>query len=334
MFRMKKIRVAINGFGRIGRHALRASRAHKNMEVVAINDLTDTRTLAHLLEFDTAYPPMQEAVSYDEKHIIVGKHKIHAFAEKDPAKLPWKALKIDVVLECTGRFTDTMGAGLHITAGAKKVLLSAPGKDEMKTLVLGVNDEGYKGDGVVNNASCTTNCAAPMMRVLEQAFGVEKAMLTTIHSYTADQNLQDGPHRDLRRARAAAQNIVPTSTGAAIAVTETLPSLREKFDGISFRVPTITVSLTDITAVLKKPATVEQINAAFVKASKTTLKGVLAVTEKELVSSDFIGSPYSATVDLPLTMVVGGNLVKVVAWYDNEWGYANRLVEMALVVGV
>ncbi len=330
---MKKIRVAINGFGRIGRHALRASRVHKNIEVVAINDLTDTRTLAHLLEFDTAYPPMQEKVSYDEKHIIVGKQKIQACAEKDPAQLPWKALKIDVVLECTGRFTDTPGAGLHIKAGAKKVVLSAPGKDDMKTLVLGVNDEGYKGDGVVNNASCTTNCAAPMMQVLESVFGVEKAMLTTIHSYTADQNLQDGPHRDLRRARAAAQNIVPTSTGAAIAVTETLPTLKNKFDGLAIRVPTITVSLTDITVVLKKSVTVEEVNAAFLKASQTHLKGIMAVTKRELVSSDFIGTPYSVTVDLPLTMVVGGTLVKVVGWYDNEWGYANRLIEMAVVVG-
>ncbi len=333
MFRMKKIRIAINGFGRIGRHALRASRSHKGLEVVAINDLTDTKTLAHLLEFDTAYPPMGEAISFDDHAIIVGKQKIKAFAEKDPAKLPWKELKVDVVLECTGRFTDTVGAGLHIQAGAKKVLLSAPGKDDMQTLVLGVNDVGYKGDGVVNNASCTTNCAAPIMRVLESAFGVEKAMLTTVHSYTADQNLQDGPHRDLRRARAAAQNIVPTSTGAAVAVTETIPSLKEKFDGLAIRVPTITVSLTDITAVLKKSVTIEQINEAFTKASKTSLKGILAVTEKELVSSDFIGSSYSVTVDLPLTMVVGGNLVKVVGWYDNEWGYANRLIEMAEVVG-
>jgi glyceraldehyde 3-phosphate dehydrogenase len=330
---MKKIRIAINGFGRIGRHALRASRTHKNIEIVAINDLTDTKTLAHLLEFDTAYPSMGEVISYDEKHIIVGKQKIKAFAEKEPAKLPWKELKVDVVLECTGRFTDTKSASAHVVAGARKVLLSAPGKDDMQTLVLGVNDDAYEGKNVINNASCTTNCAAPMMRVLESAFGVEKAMLTTIHSYTADQNLQDGPHRDLRRARAAAQNIVPTSTGAAIAVTETLPSIKNKFDGLAIRVPTITVSLTDITAILKKPATVEEINAAFVKASKTTLKGILAVTEKELVSSDFIGSPYSATVDLPLTMVVGGNMVKVVGWYDNEWGYANRLVEMAKVVG-
>lgn len=331
---MAKIRMAINGFGRIGRHAFKVALTKKNIEIVAINDLTDTKTLAHLLKYDTAYPDVGAAVSYDAKQLIVGKKKIMVFAEKDPALLPWKKLKVDVVVESTGRFTDTAGAGLHLKAGAKRVVISAPAKgEEIHTFVRGVNDGEYKKETIIDNASCTTNSAAPIMMVLEKLFGVEKAMLSTIHSYTADQNLQDGPHRDLRRARAAAQNIVPTSTGAAIAVTRVVPTLANKFDGVSFRVPTVTVSLTDLTVLLKKSATKEEINAALVKASKTYLKGVLAVTDEPLVSSDFIGNPYSATVDLDLTNVVGGNLVKIVAWYDNEWGYANRLVEMAEKVG-
>ncbi len=330
---MKKIRLAINGFGRIGRHAFKVAFDKKDIEIVAINDLTDTKTLAHLLKYDTAYPEFPHAVSSDEHHIIVDKKKVQAFAEKDPAMLPWKDLAIDIVIESTGRFTDSEGAKKHITAGARRVVISAPGKGEdIQTLVEGVNHEADLGGAIVDNASCTTNCAAPVMRVMEQVFGVEKAMLTTIHSYTADQNLQDGPHKDLRRARAAAQNIVPTSTGAAVAVTKTIPTLVKKFDGLAIRVPTITVSLNDTTMVLKKNVTKEEVNAAFVEASQTYLKGILAVSDEPLVSSDYIGNPASATVDLALTNVVGGNLVKVIAWYDNEWGYANRLIEMVQTV--
>ena len=327
---MAKMNLAINGFGRIGRHALKVALSKKNIDVVAINDITDTKTLAHLFAHDTAYPKSDVIISYDAKSITVGKKKIAVFAEKDPSLLPWKKLKVDVVLESTGRFTDIAGAGLHIKAGAKRVVISAPGKGEdIHTYVCGVNSKLYKGETIIDNASCTTNSAAPIMQVLEKEFGVEKAMLSTVHSYTADQNLQDGPHRDLRRARAAAQNIVPTSTGAAIAVTRAIPSLVGKFDGVSFRVPTVTVSLTDLTVVLKKDTTAEAVNAALEKASKTYLKGILAVSNEPLVSSDYIGNPYSTTVDAEFTAIVAGNLLKVVAWYDNEWGYANRLVEMA-----
>ena len=264
---MKKLRVAINGFGRIGRHALKVAWLKQHLskiEVVAVNDLSDTRVLAHLLKYDTAYPDFAPVVSYDEKYLIVGKKKIAAFKEKDPSVLPWKDLKIDVVIESTGRFTDLAGATKHVTAGAKRVLISAPGKDEeIQTLVCGVNGGADTSGSVVNNASCTTNCAAPVMQVLEKEFGVQKAMLTTIHSYTADQNLQDGSHKDLRRARAAAQNIVPTSTGAAVAVAKVIPTLKGKFDGVAIRVPTITVSLNDTTVLLKKNVTKEEVNAAF-----------------------------------------------------------------------
>lgn len=328
------IRVAINGFGRIGRHVLKAAWGRKGLQIVGVNDITDTRTLAHLLKYDTAYPDFPHRVSSDTEHIIIDGKKVRAYAEKNPAKLPWKKLKIDVVIESTGRFTDKAGAGLHLAAGAKRVLLSAPGKDDgIAPYLRGTNDGQYKGEPIIDNASCTTNSASPVMMVLEKEFGVEKAMLSTVHSYTQDQNLQDGPHKDLRRARAAAQNIIPTTTGAAKAVTRVMTHLKGKFDGISFRVPTITVSLTDLTVLVKKNVTAAQVNAALMKASKTYLKGILAVTDEPLVSSDFIGNPHSAIADLPLTNVVDGNLVKVVAWYDNEWGYANRLVEMAMVIG-
>lgn len=328
-----KIRVAINGFGRIGRHALKVAAKKKNIEIVAINDLTDTKTLAHLLKHDTAYPDFDAKISYDEKNIIVGSKKIIVCAEKDPSLLPWKKLAVDVVIESTGRFTEAEAASAHIKAGAKKVIISAPGKGELKTFVRGVNDMQYKGEKIIDNASCTTNCAAPMMLVLEKEFGIEKAMLTTVHSYTASQVLQDGPSKDLREARAAAANMVPTKTGAAVAVTRTIPELAGKFDGLSIRVPTITVSLTDLTVLLKKSVTVEQINKAYIKASKTYLKNILEISNEPLVSSDYIGNAASATIDLELTRVVDGNLVKVVGWYDNEWGYANRLVEMVEIVG-
>lgn len=324
------IRVAINGFGRIGRHAFKVAWTKKNIQVVAINDLTETGVLAHLLKYDTAYPEFPAKVSHDKNHLVVGNKKIAAFAEKDPSKLPWKKLKVDVVIESTGVFRTREAAMAHVKAGAKKVIISAPAKGEdVPGFVRGVNCDSYNGEVVVDNASCTTNCTAPIVTVLDNEFGIEKAMLTTIHSYTADQNLQDGPHKDLRRARAAAENMVPTSTGAAVATTKIIPHLAGKFDGLAVRVPTPTVSLTDFTFLLKKNATVEQINKALIKASKTYLKGILAVTDEPLVSSDFIGNPYSSIADLELTNVVDGNLAKVVAWYDNEWGYANRLVEMA-----
>lgn len=331
---MKKIRVAINGFGRIGRLAAKIVLQHKNMHLVAINDLTDNKTLAHLFRHDTAYPEYPAEVSYDEQHMILGKKKIKAFAERDPSVLPWKKMKVDVVLECTGVFRDREGAGQHLHAGAKRVIISAPAKgDGIQCFVRGVNEKKYRSDNIIDNASCTTNCVAPVVHVMEKAFGIEKAMLTTVHSYTAAQRLQDAPHKDLRRARAAAQNIIPTSTGAAIATTKVIPSLEGNFDGLAIRVPTITVSLTDFTMLVSKNVTVEQVNKAFIKAARSTLEGVLAVTDEPLVSSDFIGDPHSAIVDLALTNVVGGNLVKVIAWYDNEWGYANRLVEMVNVVG-
>ncbi|MSU74925.1 MAG: type I glyceraldehyde-3-phosphate dehydrogenase [Candidatus Magasanikbacteria bacterium] len=325
--------IAINGFGRIGRQALKAAFLKKDIKIVAINDLTDTKTLAHLLKYDTAYGTWPMAISHDEKNIIIGTKKIPVFAEKDPSLLPWAKLKVDVVLECTGRFTDKEGAGLHLKAGAKKVIISAPAKGgDVPTYVMSVNSKKVKGEKVkvINNASCTTNCISPVMQVLEDTFGIEKAMMTTVHGYTADQNLQDGPHKDLRRARAAAANIVPTTTGAALATTEAIPELHGIFDGVAIRVPVTTVSLSDITAVLKRDVTKEQINAALTKAAESPrFKNILAVTNEPLVSSDFIGNTYSATVDLALTNVVGGNLVKVVAWYDNEAGYAHRLIEMA-----
>lgn len=328
---MKKIKLAINGFGRIGRSALKVAMNNKNIEIVAINDLSDTKTLTHLLKYDTAYSRYDKKVAYDSNHLIINGKKIKVYASKDPASLPWKELKVDVVLECTGVFRTKETAGLHLKAGAKKVIISAPAKGEgIQGFVCGVNSGSYKGEKIIDTASCTTNCASPVADIINKNFGIEKGFLTTIHSYTTDQNLQDGPHKDLRRARAAAQNIVPTSTGAAVAVTKTIPDLMGKFDGMAIRVPTITVSLTDFTFVLKNSATAEDINNAFKRAAKTSLKGILDTTEEPLVSSDFIGNSYSAIVDLSLTKVLGSNLAKIIAWYDNEWGYANRLVEMAV----
>ncbi|TSC83767.1 MAG: Glyceraldehyde-3-phosphate dehydrogenase [Parcubacteria group bacterium Gr01-1014_13] len=325
--------IAINGFGRIGRQAFKVAMTKKNIKVVAINDLTDTKTLAHLLKYDTAYGQYDLSVEHDEKNLIVDGHKIPVFAEKDPTALPWGKLKVEVVLECTGRFTNKEGAEMHIKAGAEKVIISAPAKGgDVPTYVRAVNCAKCHKEtsAVINNASCTTNSIGPVMAVLNETFGIEKAMMTTAHGYTADQNLQDGPHKDLRRARAAAQNIVPTTTGAAIAVTEVIPSLVNVFDGLALRVPVPTVSVSDMTVLLKKNVTKEEINQAMIDASKTErFAGVLTTTSEELVSSDFVGNTHSAIVDLKLTNVVGGNLVKVVAWYDNEVGYANRLIEIA-----
>lgn len=327
---MSKVRIAINGFGRIGRHAFKIAYANKNIEVVAINDLTDNKTLAHLLKYDTAYPDFSEKVEYDDNNLIIAGKKIPTFSEKDPTSLPWGNLKVDIVLECTGVFRTKEKASTHLTAGAKKVIISAPSKgDDISSYVRGVNCDSYSGEDIIDNASCTTNCTAPVMRVMQEKFGVEKGILTTIHSYTADQNLQDGPHKDLRRARAAAQNIVPTSTGAAIATAKTIPSLAGKFDGIAIRVPTITVSLVDFSLVLSKDVTADEVNIALRNSAKKELSGILYVSDDPLVSSDFIGNPYSSVVDSEFTIVVGGNLVKILSWYDNEWAYATRLVEMA-----
>jgi glyceraldehyde 3-phosphate dehydrogenase len=326
-----KTKIAINGFGRIGRNAFKIANARSDLQIAAINDLTDSRMLAYLLQNDTNYGRYEKKVGYDEDGLIVdGKH-IVVLAEKDPKLLPWDKLGVDVVIESTGRFAKTEDAEMHIQAGAKRVVISAPAKSEgTETIVLGANDEVLKSAGdVISNASCTTNCISPVVNVMESVFGIEKALMTTVHSYTASQVLQDGPAKDLRESRAAAENIVPTTTGAAIATTLVVPSLKGKFNGMSVRVPTPVVSLSDITMLLKKDTTIEEVNQALKDASKQPYyQGILGVTEEELVSSDFIGDSHSAVVDLNLTDVVAGNLVKVVAWYDNEWGYSNRLVEV------
>ena len=331
-----KTRVAINGFGRIGRNAFKIAFARSDCEIVAINDLTDTKTLAYLLKHDSNYGTYDKEVGFDDKGIIVdGKH-IVVLAEKDPAALPWGEHRIDVVIESTGRFTDKDSASLHIKGGAKRVVISGPTKsDGVDTIVLGANDDKLKGaTEVISNASCTTNSLGAVMAILEAEFGVEKSLLTTVHSYTASQALQDAPNKDLREGRNAAENIVPTTTGAAIAVTLTLPQLKDKFDGLSIRVPTPVVSISDITVLLKRSTSVEEINETFKKAAKDPFyQGILGVSEEPLVSSDYIGNSHSGTVDLLLTKVVGGNLAKVMVWYDNEWGYSNRLVEVVADTG-
>ncbi|MDO4747449.1 MAG: type I glyceraldehyde-3-phosphate dehydrogenase [Candidatus Saccharibacteria bacterium] len=330
------VKVAINGFGRIGRNALKILLERRDAQVVAINDITDAKTLAHLLKHDSSYGTYDKKVSATEKSILINTREIPVYAEKDPAQLPWKKLGVDVVIESTGFFTKPEDARAHITAGAKKVIISAPAKGEgAKTVVLGVNEEVVEKDDVIlSNASCTTNCIAPIMKVLEDEFGIEKAMMTTVHSYTGSQRILDAPAKDLREARSAAENIVPTTTGASKAAAKAIPSLEGKFNGLSVRVPTPVVSLSDITAVIKRDTTKEEINDILKKASKEPYyEGIIGVTEEELVSSDFIGDPHSCIVDLPLTDVVGGNMIKVVAWYDNEWGYSNRLVELAIDFG-
>ena len=328
----KKIRVAINGFGRIGRAAFKIMLTSNRYEVVAINDLAPVENLAYLLKYDTVYGIYPKKVSHSGNNIVVNGKKYNITAVPDPKKLPWKKLKVDVVLECTGRFVKDGAAGAHITAGAKRVIISAPAKGggNVDTFLLGVNEDNYKNQKVVSNASCTTNCVAPVAQVLVSKFGVSKAMLTTIHSYTGGQGLVDSPNKsDMRRGRAAAENIIPTSTGAAIATTQVIPELEGLFDGLAIRVPTPVVSLSDFTFLLKKDVTVKQVNNALITASKTKrYAGILGVTDEPVVSSDFIGDPRSSIVDLPLTKVVGGNLVKIIAWYDNEWGYSVRLVEM------
>ncbi len=337
---MEKIKLAINGFGRIGRQAFKIALEKPNIEVVGINDLTGT-VLAHLLKYDSNYGRSKHDISFDAHNVIVDGKKYQVFAEKDPTALPWGSLEVDVVIESTGRFTDSEKASAHIKAGAKKVIISAPAKDEgiTPTIVLGVNSSEYHKQAIVSNASCTTNCIAPVLEILHRVFGVEKALMSTIHSYTAEQNLVDGPppggkSNDLRRARAAAVNIIPTTTGAAISATQAIPSLKGKFDGVSFRVPTPVGSLSDFTLLLKKNVTKEQVNEAFEDAAKEArYKGILEVSNEPLVLQDIVGNPASSIVDLSLTQVVDGNFVKVVAWYDNEFGYSNRLVEMVSLIG-
>lgn len=331
------LNIAINGFGRVGRAAFKSAITRKNVSVVAVNDLTDNETLAHLLKYDTVYGVYDKKIKADKKGIYLDGKLFPVYAEKDPAKLPWKQKKVDIVLECTGVFCDPKSCQAHLVAGARRVIISAPAKGNgAKTFVMGVNEEEYdpQNDIIVSCASCTTNCIAPVMKVMAEKFGVQKAALTTTHAYTADQNLVDGPHKDLRRARAAAQNMVPTTTGAAIATTETIPELVGLFDGLSIRVPTPVVSLSDIVLVTKKKVTAEQVNQAFLQASQSKkYQGILGTTSEPIVSSDLIGSSYSAVVDLSLTKVIDQDLVKVIAWYDNEWAYSLRLVDLAEYIG-
>jgi len=332
------VKIAINGFGRIGRPTFRRIlESHPNLEVEAINDLTDTRTLAHLLKYDSVYGSYSKPIEYKQGAIVVDNKEFKILSEKDPAKLPWKDLGVDIVLECTGLFTDLEGAKKHLQAGAKKVIISAPCKSEgVAHFVLGVNQEKYQPDkdNIVSMGSCTTNCLAPVAKVLHDNFEIESGLMTTIHSYTNDQRLLDLPHKDLRRARSAALSMIPTSTGAAMAVIKTIPELKGKIHGIAVRVPTPIVSLIDFVAKVKKETTAEEVNQVFEKAlSDKKMKGILTTEEAPLVSVDFKNSPFSAIVDLPSTMVQQKNLIKVLAWYDNEWGYACRLAEFAEFIG-
>ncbi len=331
----KKTKVAINGFGRIGRAAFKIILDQfPQLEVVAINDLTSADTLAHLLKSDSCYGRYSKKVSHQASNIVVNNKKYPIFSQADPSALPWKKLGVDVVLECSGRFRSKETAGKHLIAGAKKVIISAPAKNGIKSIVLGVNDSALKAsDYIISCASCTTNCLAPVMSVIKKKFGIKKSIMTTIHSYTADQNLVDGPHKDWRRARAAAINIVPTTTGAATATAEAIPALKGKFDGLAVRVPTPVVSLCDVVCVLSKKTTAEAVNRSFKQAASGSLKGILEASEEELVSTDLIANSHSAIVDLLSTKVVAGDLLKIIAWYDNEWGYSQRLVELAAKAG-
>jgi len=324
------VKIGINGFGRIGRNYLRAALAQgSGLDVVAVNDLSDTRSLATLLKYDSVAGRINADVTFDDSHVIVNGKKIKVLAERDPALLPWAALGVQIVIESTGRFTKVTDAQKHLDAGATKVLISAPGTDVHGTFVMGVNHETYnpETDHIISNASCTTNCLAPLAKVFHDAFGIENGLMTTVHAYTADQNLQDGPHDDLRRARAAAINIVPSSTGAAKAIGLVLPELKGKLDGFALRVPVTTGSITDLTVVTPSTVTVDQVLAAYKAASEGYLKGILSYTDEPLVSSDIVSDPHSAIFDAGLVKVIG-NTVKVSAWYDNEWGYSNRLVDL------
>ena len=328
------IRVAINGFGRIGRMVLKAGLNDPDIEFVAVNDLTDNKTLAHLFKYDSVHGKFDGTVESNEDTIVINDKEIKTFAEKDPEKLPWKKLKVDVVVESTGFFRDRDGASKHLQAGAKKVLISAPAKNPDITVVKGVNEGNYDKTkhNIISNASCTTNCIAPVVKVLHDSFGVSKGLMTTIHAYTNDQRILDTVHRDLRRARAAALNIIPTTTGAARMVGEIIPELKGKIHGLALRVPTPTGSIVDFVADLEKEVTVEQVNQAFQRAAEGSLKGILEYCQDELVSMDFKGNPASSIFDAPGTMVIADNMVKVLAWYDNEWGYSCRLADLAAYI--
>ncbi|MCM3639346.1 type I glyceraldehyde-3-phosphate dehydrogenase [Sporosarcina luteola] len=326
------IKMAINGFGRIGRVVMREASKHEEIEIVAVNDLTDAQMLAHLLKYDSVHGIFDAEVGSEEDHLVVDGKKIKVYAEKDPSNLPWGELDVDVVIEATGVFRDEKALMKHIEAGAKKVILSAPAKGDMKTLVMGVNEESYdpENDNIVSNASCTTNCLAPVVKVLQDKFGINKGMMTTVHSYTNDQRILDLPHSDYRRARAAAESMIPTTTGAASAVTKVIPELKGKLDGMAVRVPTPNVSLVDFVAELSTEVTVEDVNAALRKASENELKGILYYNEIPLVSTDYNGNTASSTVDGLSTMVLDNNMVKVIAWYDNETGYSARCIDLVL----
>jgi len=329
------IKVGINGFGRIGRNAFRAAMSNPALEIVAVNDLTDAETLAHLLKYDSIHGILGAEVKAEKDAIIVNGKAIKVLAERDPAALPWGALGIDVVVESTGRFTDADKAAAHIKAGAKKVIISAPAKGEDITIVMGVNENKYDAakHHIISNASCTTNCLAPMAKVIHETFGIKHGMMTTVHSYTNDQMILDLPHKDLRRARAAAMSIIPTTTGAAKAVALVLPELKGKLNGFALRVPTPNVSLTDLVAEMEKPVTVEEVNAALKAAAAGPLKGILAYSDEPLVSKDYNGNPHSCIIDADSTMVVDGTQLKVIGWYDNEWGYSNRVIDLIVYIG-
>jgi glyceraldehyde 3-phosphate dehydrogenase len=324
------VKVGINGFGRIGRNVVRAALHRNDVEFVAVNDLTDTATLAHLLKYDSVLGTLPETVTHDADSITLAGKKIKVFAVKDPAELPWESVGAQIVIESTGRFTDAKDASKHLRGSVKKVIISAPAKNEDVTVVLGVNDNMYDAakHNIISNASCTTNCLAPVVKVLHETFGIQKGSMTTIHSYTNDQNVLDFPHKDLRRARAAALNMIPTTTGAAKAIGLVMPQLKGKLDGYSMRVPTPDVSVVDLVAVLDKPAKAEEVNGALKAAAEGCLKGILAYTEDPVVSSDMLHNPNSSIVDGLMTKVLDGNLLKVVAWYDNEWGYSSRVVDL------
>ena len=324
------VKVGINGFGRIGRNVFRAALKNSNVEIVAINDLTDANMLAHLLKYDSVHGTLEEDVTVDGEYLIVGGQKVKVLAERDPAQLGWGDLGVDVVIESTGRFTKREDAAKHLEAGAKKVIISAPATNEDITIVMGVNEDKYDpaNHHVISNASCTTNCLAPFAKVLNDKFGIKRGMMTTVHSYTNDQQILDLPHKDYRRARAAAENMIPTSTGAAKAVSLVLPELKGKLNGMAMRVPTKNVSIVDLVAELEKEVTVEEVNAALKEAAEGELKGILAYSELPLVSSDYNGSTASSTIDALSTMVMEGSMVKVLSWYDNEVGYSNRVVDL------
>ena len=328
-------KVVINGFGRIGRNVLRASMGNPDIDIMAVNDLTDAATLAHLLKYDSVHGIFQADVKAEGDSIVVNGKKIKVFAQTDPAKLPWGEIGAEVVIESTGHFTDADKAKAHLDAGAKKVIISAPAKNEDITIVMGVNDDKYdaKNHNIISNASCTTNCLAPFTKVLQDKFGVVCGLMTTVHSYTNDQKILDLPHKDLRRARAAAVSIIPTTTGAAKAVGLVLPELKGKLNGFAMRVPTPNVSIVDLNATLAKEVTVDEVNAALKEAAEGPLKGIMAYSEEPLVSKDYNGNPHSSIVDALSTMVVNGNMVKVVSWYDNEWGYSCRTVDLAVYIG-